>query len=120
MNSEQTKSNRRSFLRRTAVAAAGTVAMPAVVPSSALGNIASSEAARVLAETRAENRDGPPAFVTQASLLCADRMATRGESTAAGEIYREVYNSASEPLFRLAARRGLAMTRPAAKTDDPR
>jgi hypothetical protein len=86
----------------------------------ALGNIASSEAAKGLAETRAENPDRPPAFVTRASLLCAERMASRGEKAAANGIYQELYNSTKEPLFRTAAKRGLAMTKPAANTDDPR
>jgi HEAT repeat protein len=77
----------------------------------ALGNIASPEAAKALAAARAGPSDKVARFVTRASLLCANRLLENGERALAAEIYQDVYDRASPPLFRMAALRGLAITK---------
>jgi HEAT repeat protein len=78
----------------------------------ALGNIGSTEAATALAAARAKASAGKGPFLFRASLLCADRLTDSGEQAAAGEIYEQVHKQAKKQLFRMAALRGLAITRP--------
>ena len=106
--------------RRRERAAAGPLGQRLVGPDSqvaeaaamALGSIATPEAARALAEARTGAPAVPAAVLGHARLLCADRMAARGEKEAAHAIYQEIHDLADDPLLKSAALSGMAHARP--------
>jgi HEAT repeat protein len=75
-----------------------------------LGSIATDEAAQALAAASKGASAVPAAVLGHARLLCADRMAGRGEKVRAHAIYREIHEQASDPLLKTAAQAGIART----------
>jgi len=78
----------------------------------AMGNIATPEAAQALAAAAKLPEKLRP-VVARARLLCAERLLARGEKDAAHALYQDVYARDKDPLLRVAALRGLVLSRPA-------
>src|SRR5262249_4244398 len=79
----------------------------ATAAARALGRVATPEAAKALAKARGKAEGKVRLAVTDAYLLCADRLLDDGKREQAAAIYREL-NKAAEPRpVRLAALRGL-------------
>jgi HEAT repeat protein len=77
----------------------------------ALGNIATPAAAKALAAAKLPEKLRPA--LGRARLLCAERFLARGEKDAASALYQDVYAQAKDPLLRMAALRGLVLSKPA-------
>jgi len=79
----------------------------------ALGNIATPAAAKALAAAAAKLPEKLRPALARARLLCAERLLARGEKDAAYALYQDVYAPAKDPLLRMAALRGLVLSKPA-------
>jgi len=82
----------------------------ATAAATALGHIATVEAARALGEVRAARP--VQAAVTQARLLAAGGLLQRGHRVEAAGIFRQLYSPAQAAPVRLAALRGLVAAEP--------
>jgi len=78
--------------------------------ASALGKIADQEAIRILAEAEDKTSGGLKLTVLDAYLLCADKLARKGEQTDAAAIYKQVFESEQSPAIKAAALRGMINT----------
>jgi hypothetical protein len=78
----------------------------------ALGSIATAEAARALASAAKTAPETRQAVLLHARLLCADRMAARGEKDAAYTIFKEIHDATQDPLLKTSALRAMGLGRP--------
>ncbi|HUT01168.1 MAG TPA: HEAT repeat domain-containing protein, partial [Phycisphaerae bacterium] len=88
--------------------AGGSDKETAAAAVSALGNLATAEAAKALAAARVP--EGLEALRADAQLRCADALSARGEAPAAASVYRKLAEPSNPTMIRIAAFRGLALT----------
>jgi HEAT repeat protein len=95
----------------------------------ALGNIATPAAAHALAAATAKVPQKLRPELAKARLLCGERLLARGEKDAASAVCRDIYAQQKDSLLRMAALRGLVLSKPeealpllldALRSDQPR
>jgi hypothetical protein len=87
-------------------------AQVAATAAMSLGSIATPEAAQALASTAKTAPEARRAVLAHARLLCADRMAARGEKDAAYTIFKELHDATQDPLLKTSAQRGMTLSKP--------
>ncbi len=83
----------------------------AMAAADALGNIGGTTAARSLGAARAAASPKLKIALLNNSIKAADSLAAAKKDAGAAAVYQEIWNSQEAPRFRVAALRGLAMTR---------
>jgi HEAT repeat protein len=78
----------------------------------AAGNIGGRDAAQAIETARGKSDGALRRTLTDATLLCADRLAGDGNQRDAAVLYQRLYESEKSPAVRVAALRGLAVASP--------